>query len=368
MKLNLDCVHFIGEKPCKYKRSCQDCIKYKPIRKRILIIKLGSMGDVLRTTPIVRGLKKKYPDSRITWITRKESLPLLENNPLLDVLLPYGPEALTTLLSQKFDLVISLDKTSDSTGLAEIANSGQKLGFGLSCEGRPYPLNKSSEYAFRLGISDDLKFKRNKKSYQEIIFEVVGLEYKGEKYILNLAEEQDKLSKELRRKFDLKKKDRVIGFNTGCGDAFQGKKWTIEGFLELGMLINKKLDAKILLLGGKNEVERNKIILKKAGFPIIDSGCDNSLKSFISIINVCNLLICGDTVAMHVAIALKKKVVALFGPTVPQEIDLYGRGKKIVGRARCSPCYKRVCDQNDLCMRKIKAEAVFKSIQELSDE
>lgn len=365
MKIRIDCAYFLGDKPCRYKRECDGCAKYKIIGKRILILKLGSMGDVLRTTPLLRGLKKEYPSSHITWVTREESLAILANNPYIDTLLPYGVEAIVQLLAQDFDLVISLDKTSDSTGLAELVKSSEKMGFGLAKEGRPYPFNAHAEYAFNLGISDRLKFHENKKSYPEIIFEVANLEYNGEEYVLPISSQQLKIKSAISKRLCLKKTDRVIGLNTGCGDAFQGKKWTVENFLKLGEMIDKSFKAKILLLGGPNEIERNRHIMASARFPVIDSGCKNSLEDFISIVDLCHIVVCGDTIAMHIAIALKKKVVALFGPTAPQEIDLYGRGEKIISKTSCSPCYKRLCDKDDLCMRKLKPETVFKSIKRL---
>lgn len=365
MKFNFDCIHFLGERPCRHKRECPGCKKYQKTGKMILIIKLGSLGDVLRTTPLASGLKKRYPFSRITWITSKDAVWLLENNPFIDEVLPYGVETLVRTFAGRFDLLISLDKTPESTGLAEIINASKKSGFGMSRSGAPYPFNKGSEYAFRLGISDDLKFRKNKKSYQKIIFEIAGLEYGGEEYLLNLSEAQKEMSEALTKRFGIRRCDVVIGFNTGCGDAFQGKKWTIANYLRLGAAVKNNLGAKILLLGGPSEVERNSIIRKKAGFPLVDTGCANSLKDFVSIVNLCDLVVSGDTVAMHIAIALKKKVVALFGPTVPQEIDMYGRGKKIFLNTSCSPCYKRICDRAYLCMEKIDPETVFKKIEGL---
>jgi heptosyltransferase-2 len=298
-------------------------------------------------------------------VTRYESLPVLENNPFIDRLLPYCPETVARLLVEKFDLVISLDKEPDSTALAELADAPKKAGFGLSRYGKPYPLNKQAEYAFALGISDNLKFRLNKKTYPQLIFEMAGLKYKGEEYILNLSKEQLAKTGKFRKLYGIKAKDRVIGFNTGCGDAFQGKKWTADGFLKLGLYIRGIRNTKSLLLGGPNEVERNSLIAKSARFPIIDTGCGNTMRDFLSIVNLCDLVVCGDTVTMHIAIALKKRVVALFGPTVAQEVELYGRGEKIVGKAPCGPCYKRVCSRNDLCMKDIKPEAVFRAVKSL---
>ena len=77
------------------------------------------------------------------------------------------------------------------------------------------------------------------------------------------------------------------------------------------------------------------------------------------------MVVSGDTLSLHIAIALKKKVVALFGPTCAQEIELYGRGIKIVSSKGCTPCYKHKCSKEPICMDLISAKEVFNVIQKL---
>src|SRR5512147_2742797 len=94
---HLDCRHFLGDRPCKFKLLCAGCAEYSPMGKRILIVKLGAIGDVLRTTPLLTGLKRAYPQSHITWVVDKEALPLLKSNPSIDRLLPFDFSALMPL-------------------------------------------------------------------------------------------------------------------------------------------------------------------------------------------------------------------------------------------------------------------------------
>ena len=77
---------------------------------KILIIKLGAMGDVLRTTPLLEALKRKYPKSEISWLVDRESLEILERCPFLDHLYAYDAHAMTLLKKERFDLSICLDK------------------------------------------------------------------------------------------------------------------------------------------------------------------------------------------------------------------------------------------------------------------
>ena len=82
--LKIDCIHFYGDRPCNFHkndgRKCDDCDKYEPINFKILIIKLDAIGDVLRTTSILPAVKRKYPNSHITWCTRTNARELFANN------------------------------------------------------------------------------------------------------------------------------------------------------------------------------------------------------------------------------------------------------------------------------------------------
>jgi heptosyltransferase-2 len=330
---------------------------------RILIVKLAAIGDVLRTTPLLTGLKSAYPKSHITWVVDREAQPLLKNNPCIDRLLPFEFASLLPLEAETFDLVIGLEKEPRGAAIVSKVKAKEKRGFALGPEGNPFPLNPSSEYAFFLGLCDELKFYQNRKTYPELIFEIAGIDYQRDEYLFFLAPEDAVFAEKFARKAGLKKSDRVVGLNTGAGSVFANKAWTEEGYLGLIRQLKEEPGTKVLLLGGPGEKERNRRILKKARGAIIDTGCDNTLGQFAAILNLCGLVVTGDTTAMHLAIGLKKKVIALFGPTCAQEIELYGRGEKIVSSMPCAPCYRRKCEVSPNCMEAITAEEVMKKIK-----
>ena len=362
----LDCRHFIGDRPCKFKRVCEGCDQYDPMGHRILIVKLAAVGDVLRTTPLLTGLKRAYPRSHITWVVEREAQPLLENNPYIDRLLPFNFASLLSLEAQTFDLVVGLEKEPRGAAIVSRVKAKVKRGFGLGPEGNPFPLNPSSEYAFFLGLSDELKFHQNQKTYPELIFEIAELDYRGDEYLLFLSPEDVAWAGQFAQKAHLKKSDRVAGLNTGAGAVFANKAWTEEGYLELIRKLKKETGTKTLLLGGPEERARNRRILKKAKGTVIDTGCDNTLGQFAALIQLCDTVVTGDTTALHLAIGLKKNVVALFGPTCSQEIELYGQGEKILSPVSCAPCYRRKCDVSPTCMEAITAGEVLKKIKGLN--
>lgn len=335
--------------------------------KKIIIIKLSALGDVLRSTCLLHGLKREFLKSSIVWVSAKEALPLLENNQYIDENVQYRQDAIELLKKKKFDILINLDKEKGSTRLAMDLKADIKIGFGSDAQRPLFPFNKESEYAYKLGISDDLKFKLNKKTYQQIIYEMCSLDYKKDKYILNLRKEEKGIAEARFEMLGVERKRFIVGLNTGAGSRFANKAWEMDNCIELVRLVLDKTEAAILLLGGKKEESVNKHIRALFKKRVYNSGCDNTLREFCAIINRCNMLISGDTLAMHIGIALNKYVLALFGPTCHQEIDLYNKGSKIIPDIECAPCYKNKCEREGSCMSAISSDVVFKKVEEIAE-
>jgi heptosyltransferase-2 len=96
---------------------------------------------------------------------------------------------------------------------------------------------------------------------------------------------------------------------------------------------------------------------------LIQSGHDNDAQTFVGLIDHCDAIFCGDTLAMHLALARQRGVVAFFGPTCEQEIDLFGLGEKLVAGSACSPCYKRHCDMQDVCLTAVPTGSALDAIR-----
>lgn len=366
MFVHYDCRYFLGHKPCTFRRECNGCPHYAPFGRRILVLKLAAMGDVLRTTPLLRGLRQANPGCHITWLTEPNVLPMLRGIAEIDRLLPYTCETVLQVENEAFDEFYCFDKEPKATALAMKIRAGRKVGFGMSEFGNVMPFNKESEYTFGLGINDPLKFRVNTKTYPELIFECAGLPYPNpQEYILpdfsaEIAEARAYLEGLGVRATDLK-----VGLNTGAGDIFATKKWTEEGYVHLANRLVEEFGAKVLLLGGPGEVERNARIAAAASHPLVNTGTNNPIRRFTGIVGNCDLMVTGDTLALHIAIGLKVPIVVMLGPTCHQEIELYGRGAKIVSDFGCSPCYLSICPKEVTCMDATPADLVFDAVAKL---
>ncbi|MHB1605683.1 MAG: glycosyltransferase family 9 protein [Leptospirales bacterium] len=359
----LDCRYYIGDRPCKFVRECSGCPHYSPQGTRILILKTGALGDVLRTTILLGGIKRRYPESHITWITAPSAIPLVPRSQV-DRVLPVSPETLARLQVEQFDLILSLDKEPEVAAMAMLSNAVEKRGMGVDSRGAVYPLNPEMAYYFRLGLDNHLKFHVNRRTYPDLLAEAVQIPYDPalDDYHLDISERDREIASRLFLQHGLVPGDPIVGINTGAGGVFVNKDWTFFGYVDL---IRELERAKIpvVLLGGDRESRRVSELHRRFRSSYVkDVGTNHPLGVFSALAANCQVIVTGDTLGMHVGLAVKSRVVAVFGSTQPHEIEMFGRGEKVITPIECSPCYRRSCDIHPSCMELIGHEIVMGAV------
>ncbi len=363
-----DCRHYKGLKPCSFGEDCQGCPDFAPLGSRILIIKLGALGDVLRTTPLLRGLRNEAPDAEVIWLTSPEAAELLKNNPFIGQVWLTGAEALVRLQVERFERVICLDKEPEAIACAALAAAPRKFGFGMNELGRLIVFNEAAQENLRLGVSDELKFRRNTKTYQEIMFETAEVAFGREyDYVFEVPKADEAWARAFMAERLKPPAKLVIGFNLGGGNVFAHKTWKEAHFLKLRRLIEAKWGAQaaVAALGGPAEEAALTRVVAAQGPPIIHTGSNNSLARFAALIKQCHVVVTGDSLAMHLALAVGTRCLVLIGSTTPREIELYGRGKMLASDLDCAPCYGRECLREPDCMALFTPEMVMARLESL---
>lgn len=323
---------------------CEGCPYYEKTDGIILIIKLGAIGDVIRTTPLLHKLWQQYPHHAIWWLTYSPAI--VPNK--VDKILDYNAQSIEIIHATKFDILINLDKDVEAGALTANTQADTKYGFTLE-NGKPAPLNKLAEHKFITGLFDDVN-KENNKSYIEEIFEICGYEFEGEEYILDVEPRDWKFANQNKP---------IIGLNTGCGARWVSRLLPDDKWI---MLI-EKLSASgyhPLLLGGKQEHEKNQLFSEKTGaeysgyFP---------LQQFISQMNACDGIVSAVTMGMHIAIALKKPLILMNNIFNPHEFELYGRGKIVQPQKECKCFFSPTCTNEEyFCMEHLSVDQIFDAI------
>ncbi|HEX5012427.1 MAG TPA: glycosyltransferase family 9 protein [Planctomycetota bacterium] len=363
--LKTDCRHFRPDRPCAPHKAhgvvCATCTEfYDPITTRVLIVKLAAVGDVLRTTCLLPGIRRRWSSAHITWVTSPAAAPLFTGNRLVDRVLTFSGAAPIELLTEQFDVIINPDAAADACALAHLAHGRERLGFNVDARGTPLPLSPAAERWLEMGVRDDKK-KANRLTYQEHMAAIMGVEWRREPPMLELFEEDLATGRRLRARHAPAPGGAVVGLNTGAGGRWRFKRWTEAGYEQLVARLHAGRH-RVFLLGGPEEVERNARLAAGSAGTAVDTGCDNSLRQFAGIVDQCDVVVTGDTLAMHIAIARGKRTVVLFGPTSLHEIEVFDRGERLAPDLDCLVCYKSDCDFVPNCMESLDVDTVHAAV------
>lgn len=305
-------------------------------KEKVLIIKLGysetidpeigritSLGDVLRTTVILHHFKGAH----VTWLVDEKALPLLEGNPFIHRILTYDLSSVLQLQHERFDTVINFEKVPGVCALADSINAWRRYGFRFDDQTGTAKAYDRCEQVYTLCQNPDIK-KRHTESWQKILMETIGAEWSGQEYILGYRPKTQEM-------FD-------VGFNHAVGSKWPTKAWPEGNWKELERLLSP-----------------DRTVTWQKGF--------NDIHEYIDWINTCRTLVTNDSLGLHIALALKKKVIVLYGPTNSNETFLYGRGTGIYPTGYdCLPCFSPVCSQEVHCLRTIEPPQVLAELDRLT--
>ncbi len=261
---------------------------------KTLISKLGALGDVVRATVLLSEL-----EGEIYWLTRESARDLLNSKKINQLYIFEDSDDREQIKKQKFNLILSLDEEKDILEFLREVKTEKLIGLFLDDEEK---INYTSEANYWLDMSmvskkysrkrtNEIKSK-GKKSIPQIWIEMIGRKWTGQEYDLGIK--------------PLPQKD--VQGKIGLIDVIEGK-WPNKYWSRYPEL-KKRLQEK--------------------GYDVVSLGFRHTLKEHIDDLNQCELIVCGDTLGMHLALALRKKVISLFNCTPPNEIYDYGRMKKIV--------------------------------------
>lgn len=354
-----DCVHFRGGIPCKPNKTsgvnCITCNEYRPVSKRILIIKLGALGDVIRTTPLVVKFRKLFPDCHITWLTQSPDVLPREG---INVIMRPDAFSLFSLSQSQFDIAINLDKEQEACQLLAAVSASEKFGYDWQ-NGQLAPATAAATHKLMTGFFDDLS-RENTKSYLEEIFEICHFEFQGEPYLINK-------NSDLAEKWNHVLQERaagrmIVGLNTGCGPRWNTRLWPVEYWQELAITL-REAGFFPVFLGGSLEDEKNTRM--SAQTETYYPG-HFSLEEFIALTDACDIILTQVSMMMHIATALQKKMVLMNNIFNKHEFELYGRGEIIEPSTGCVCYYGNTCLRGESCMHHLKPAEVAAAISRVA--
>ncbi|MDF1839043.1 MAG: glycosyltransferase family 9 protein [Planctomycetota bacterium] len=346
---------------------------------RILIIKTGALGDVLRTTSILNGLTARFEDLHITWLTAHGARRLVESNGRIQRVIGVDPkdaEAIGLLSDelgqQGFDWVLSLDDEEPFCRLASAQASVRLSGAFINEAGeRDYTADVAPWFDMGLlshlgkEAADRLKVS-NEESHPAIFARMFAVDM-GQPD-LALTKDEVAGAKAFYQSNGLDDGKPVIGLNTGAGGRWTSKTMDLAEVVNCMQDLHRALAGQchFLILGGVAEAVRNQEILLRAtslgqDVHVVDGGDNNTLGAFAALVDRLQLLISSDSLAMHMAVARCRPVVAFFAPTSAAEIELYGLGEKVISTSPDYCSYQKDADNSSITGKRV-AEAALRAL------
>jgi lipopolysaccharide heptosyltransferase II len=333
--------------------------------KKILIVEVNWIGDILFTTPFIRAVREANPGSHIACLVHPRCREMLESNPRIDEIIVYDEEGAHKGLAGKASLVLALGaKKFDAAFLLHRSFTKALI-------------------AYLAGIRERVGYPTKKRAWllTRSVEEPEGPAHKVE-YFLDIARAAGISARDISYEFFASDADRghVARLLAGSGIGEPGsfavicpggnwgpKRWAPESFAALGDRLAERHGLKVVLAAAEKDARLAREVagMMRSG-PVVAAG-RTTLGQLGALLERAAIVVAGDTGPMHMAVAMKARTIALFGPTDPAITGPYGAGNYRVmrGATDCEvPCYDVTCKDNR-CMRGISVEEVAKVAEEM---
>jgi heptosyltransferase II len=340
--------------------------------ENILIFDPGVLGDMMMLAPFLRNLRGYFPGSRMTLVGRPGAGALLLERGMVDewiqVPIPWGLRAslwkrnspfslswlnffrdLLRLRKRRFDLGFATGWCADIRGNLAVWLAGARRRIGYDYGGgeifltdvvqpdlaRPHIVDRNLQLLEHLGISEI-----------------------SDGDALPGSSEDAESAAELLTQCGVTKEDLVVGVHPGAGSAV--REWGDERFAEVARVAAEKFGAKILWFNDPAKPRPVPASLDAISLTL-------PFRRFVAVLCRCHLFLCNDSGPMHVAVALKVPVVAVFGPQRPEWFGPIGEGHRVVIRHDiwCRPCGDQCRWEEPYCLSLIPVEQVMHEVEDV---
>ena len=337
--------------------------------KRILLIKPSSLGDIVHALPVLNGLRQRYPDAYIAWLVNQAYAGLLEGHPQLDEVIPFDRQAFGSvwrgvmhagylirfvkkIRRGRFDLVIDLAGLFRSGLMAYASGSPVRLGFSPAREGAGIFYNCAIPTDNRQAHAVDMNYR---------LSEVLGFTHVPVAFNLPIAQSA-------RESLARKMIQAGLPSDSGYGLILPGTRWETKNwqpacFASLIDAIEQSHKCPVVLGGSGDDIDLCRQVADASRVkPAVIAGL-TTLPEMVALVAGASWVVSNDSAPMHLAAALNRPLVAIFGPTDPKRTGPYGHMTSVVQASLpCQPCFLRRlkdCPHDHACMKQLSTEHVL---------
>ena len=335
--------------------------------KRLLVVKLSSFGDVLHALPVIKSIKNDLPDLSIGWVVRKrcaglvqdcgfiDNIHIVEDKPGLGDLMKLRSD----LRREKYDTAFDMQGLFLSGMITALSGAKRRVGLNRNRELNAAFLTEADvegKKPITHAIDVQLGFRRS--AGLGPVSDLPSLSHLGsgsDSWYAGVVPSEESTP--------------VVVLNVGASTIY--KRWPIDRWIELANAVTSA-GARVILTAGPSEADDAFEIAGRISPSALltNLGGKTTPDQLASVLSHSDVVITGDTGPMHLAAALGKTVIALFGPTDPRLTGPYGNNHKVIWKQiSCSPCFRHpTCGGRVDCLTSITADEVFRALCDVLSE
>jgi lipopolysaccharide heptosyltransferase II len=334
--------------------------------ERILIIKLGAIGDVIHSLPVASTLRSRFPKSHLAWAVEERAAPVLEGNPDLDASIlferrrlaglsavSYMSEWVRSLRTERFDCVLDLHNLFKSGIMAYFSGAPLRVGFRKLREGNFIFMNRWIRPA-----------PEHRHAVEKYLCLLGPLGVRESEWVLRFPLQWSHPDESRIDRFwsdsGLGPDEPVAAVNPGAN--WPSKRWGPLRYAEIADRLSKRHGIRPLILWGPGERPLAEAVAAAMTEKAVLAP-ETTLKQLMVLIGRCRMLIGGDSGPLHIASALGVPTVALFGPSDPARNGPYGNGHEIVRSDRPPAAHWEVKERGDRWMDAIAVDRVDEAVR-----
>lgn len=335
--------------------------------KRVVVRGTNWIGDAVMTIPALRELRRVLPAAHITLATRPWAEGLFRDADFLDDILIYdrprrSPRAVLRQMREwrrrSFDLAVLFQNAFEAALIAAAARVPLRVGYDTDARRSllTHPLALPSwrsarhEVFYYLNITGEL---------ERLLYGAARVEEHGPRFMLKVSEERRVEAKSILGAHGAQEHRSIIALCPGSTNS-RAKRWPAERYAALADRFIEEMNADVLLVGARDEIEVSREVTSRMRHkPIMLTG-ETDLAQLTAVLSLVDLLVTNDTGPAHIAAALERPTLVIFGPTDPRTTRPFSKSAELIRRPPdCAPCMLRDCPIDHRCMTAITHEEVY---------
>jgi len=340
--------------------------------RKILIVRLDRIGDVVLSTPAIKAVREAYPDSHIAFMVRPYCRDVVEGNPYLNEVIIYDKEGkekplagnlnfIRMLREKKFDLAIILHPTVRTHLVAALAGIPERAGYDRKWG---FLLTKRLPHTKQFGLKHEI-------DYTLDILRHLGIEAKDRTLYMPVDRQSERKAEEIFAESGIKEKERVIAVNPSA--SCPSKRWPPERFAEVADRLAERYGARTVIISDSKDKAFSGRAASAMSHGCLDLSGRTTVADVASVLRRAKLFISNDSGPVHIACAVGTPVVAIFGRSdkglSPKRWGPVGKRDIVLHKdVGCEKCLAHNCKIGFRCLEAVTVEDVLSAAERILDE